>query len=163
MYFTLSLSALLHCQRFLSTSRYLAALDFPFFLWIGNNFRLWPFSSMVHRRHKQSFLASVFFILFAVCPLNNVPVKQSFTRNNNNKTITWLFFSFFSVFVGVGLRVKNIVSKKEILIDPESPVMSRCHEFPGRECPDSIIHVYRFHYEPISVPKKKILIQDSII
>lgn len=58
---------------------------------------------------------------------------------------------------------KNIVSKKEILIDPESPVMSRCHEFPGRECPDSIIHVYRFHYEPISVPKKKILIQDSII
>lgn len=43
---------------------------FPFLSWIGNNFRLWPFSSMVHGRHKQSFLASVFFILFAVCPLN---------------------------------------------------------------------------------------------
>lgn len=50
---------------------------------------------------------------------------------------------------------KNIVSKKEILIDPESPVMSRCHEFPGLECPDSFTQVYRFHYEPISVPKKK--------
>lgn len=89
-------------------------------------------------------------------PSQYVPVKQSFTKNNNNKTITWLFFSFFSVFVGVGLRVKkNIVSKKEILIDPESPVMSRCHEFPGLECPDSFTQVYRFHYEPISVPKKK--------
>lgn len=67
----------------------------------------------------ESFLASVIFTLFALCPIN-VSLLSNLLQQQNYVALRFPLHWF---------KVKKKVSRKKSLIDPESLVMSVCQEF----------------------------------
>lgn len=138
MCFTYPLSVLLHCQFHESI------LCRTGFLFLSLNRGIISAFDLLLPWYIESFLASVFFTLFALCPIN-VSMLSNLLQKQNYVALRFALH-WFKV-------KKKKVSRKKSLIDPESLVMSVCQEFLWLECRDSFIHVYRFHYKPIFVPK----------
>lgn len=71
--------------------------------------------------YLESFLASVFFTLFALCPIN-VSLLSNLLQQQNYGALRFALHWF-------KVKKKKKVSRKKSLIDPESLVMSVCQEF----------------------------------